>query len=48
MGKKHLTGSLVELMQRLKTTSRSNHLFHPPPKAFNRIKMVAGVLNDLL
>jgi len=43
MGHKHLAGAPIELMQIVKTASRSNHLFHASPEAFNRIEMVTAV-----
>jgi hypothetical protein len=36
-----LPGSLVELMEIAQTSSRSNSVFHHPPKAFHGIEMMA-------
>jgi len=43
MGHKHLASPPVELRQVFKTAPRSNHLFHAPPEAFNRIERVTAV-----
>jgi len=43
MRHEHLSGTPVELMQILKTASRSNDLFHASPEAFNRVEMMTTV-----
>jgi hypothetical protein len=39
----HLLSALVEFMEVAQTPSRSNGVFHRPPKAFNGVKMMATV-----
>ena len=43
MRREHLTCALIELMQITHTPSRSNGVFHRPPEAFYRIKVVTAV-----
>ena len=39
----HLSSALVEFMEVAQTPSRSNGVFHRPPKAFHGIEVMAAV-----
>jgi len=43
MRHEHPAGALVELMRSAKTASSANRVLHHPPKAFDRVEVVATI-----